>query len=80
MGGYGIFSEDGMVDGVFGSVAEAVAEMSCLGDGALRVSAVCNEHEDQEHDACADCEAAARHAYTDWVDDGKPGAVLSGRW
>lgn len=55
---YGIFNNEGMVEGQFYSLAEANKALHTyydLDDDELFVSEICSEHEEQEKDNCEEC-------------------------
>lgn len=56
---YGLFNDEGLLEGQFYSVAEAEAAIAdrYSDEDDLHVSEVCPDHPDQERDNCEECNA-----------------------
>lgn len=54
---YGLFNDEGLVEGDFASLGEAEAALKSryTADDDLHVAAQCHEHPEEEADFCASC-------------------------
>ena len=58
MNEYGIFNDEGLLEGDFYSEASATAMMNCYyADDDAHVSAICPDHQGHEKDFCEECNA-----------------------
>ena len=54
---YGIFSDEGLLEGEFSSREKATVALALSYDGAdAHVGLVCHDHPDHEKDSCEECE------------------------
>ena len=54
---YGIFDDEGLLEGDFSTREEAEHEMAvCYPEDDAHVALICPDHEDQEHGNCESCD------------------------
>ena len=70
---YGIFNDEGMIDGPFYSKGEAekvMAELVAQDEPNLTVSEICPDHAEQDRYSCEECEAEELEETEDEDDEG----------